>query len=528
VKLQTKILAPLLVSTALITAVVAFLLHSRLTRELLTLEREDHARSVGRVIRTIEDSHLKWADKMADWAMWDDAYEFIESRDPAFAASNGLISEQANTFEVVQMDMILFLNNDRETVLFAGQDYRRRTPLYAAPAGIRQFISQRPDMFLWKDLSEFRTGFLQSEDEVIQLVMRPITDSEGVRPSRGTMLYARFFRGSEIERIQKLTGYKIEANLMKPGSPVPWEGEFRIEPVSEDEIRGTAVIKDIFGREFFELSVSSKRAFYHQGLSSFGTVLLLFSILCLLLILGMSMTIDRLTIRRLKEIDRIVKELKDDANSGDLIDLARLGRDEIGRMSQEVGDLYLQVRLLADYDGLTSLHNARYFRNAMPQMFEMARRHQKPLSMLMFDVDHFKRINDTYGHLQGDKVLEHIGKVLKQVTRASDLVVRYGGEEFAAVLPESGAEGARLAAEKIREALSRAEIPSVIPGEAPLRVTVSLGVATLTPGCATGWELVQRADRALYTAKNSGRDRVVVADAAPEADGSGGTEGSPR
>jgi diguanylate cyclase (GGDEF)-like protein len=512
VKLQTKILVPLALSTLLVTGVVFFILHSFLMRELLSLEREDHARNVSRVVRTIEASHRLWAEKMADWAMWDDVYDFIESRNPEFIRSNGFSSDNSNTFEVSQMDMVLFLNNDLEAVLFAGQDYRNKVALKKIPVGIRRLIAQHPQIFEWNDVSDFRVGFIQSGPEVIQIVMRPITDTAGTAPIRGTFFYARFFRGSEIQRLEKLTGFKIEAVIRPAGDEPQAQSAPRIEPVSSSRIRGTATLKDIFDRDLFDLSVTAPRYFYHQGLAAFRTALLLFLILCLLLIWGMSSTIDRIALRRLSKIDQVVEKLKNDANSDELISLARLGRDEIGRMAQEAGDIYLQVRLLADYDGLTSLHNARYFRNALPQIFEMAKRHDKPLSLLMFDIDHFKKINDTHGHLQGDRVLEHLGKVLRRVTRASDLVVRYGGEEFAAVLPESGADGARIVAEKIREAVTRELIPSHVKGKAPLQITVSMGIATLNPRCGSGWDLVHMADRALYRAKSNGRDRIETAD----------------
>lgn len=157
-------------------------------------------------------------------------------------------------------------------------------------------------------------------------------------------------------------------------------------------------------------------------------------------------------------------------------------------------------------DPLTGLLNRRTLDDALGRMAAFAQRSGHPLSLLMLDLDHFKRVNDTHGHEAGDQVLRAFAGVLSGSLRASDMAVRYGGEEFLAVLPDTGTDAALGVAEKLRRAVENLAIPV---GDAVVRPTVSIGVATLKPG-ESGEALIGRADQALYRAKGAGRNRAAV------------------
>lgn len=166
---------------------------------------------------------------------------------------------------------------------------------------------------------------------------------------------------------------------------------------------------------------------------------------------------------------------------------------------------------LAATDGLTQLPNKRSFNEALMRELALADRNATPLSLVMVDVDHFKKINDTWGHASGDIVLARLGEILKLSLRTSDFAARYGGEEFVLLLPCTPREGAALVAERVRTMV--AEKPFVLT-EGPVNVNVSLGVASIIgPGCREGAKnFFERADAALYAAKNGGRNRVVCAE----------------
>ncbi|MCC6696232.1 MAG: sensor domain-containing diguanylate cyclase [Candidatus Hydrogenedentes bacterium] len=170
-----------------------------------------------------------------------------------------------------------------------------------------------------------------------------------------------------------------------------------------------------------------------------------------------------------------------------------------------------RLERLAVTDELTGLHNHRYFRERYAEEFDRARRYALPLSCIMFDIDNFKKINDRYGHLQGDEILREIAARTLRTTRRSDIVARYGGEEFIIIMPQTGAEGARAQAERVRESVEDGVYVG-LPQDA--KVTVSVGVAELQyQAMLDGEALIRAADSALYEAKRTGKNRVVVSTA---------------
>lgn len=162
---------------------------------------------------------------------------------------------------------------------------------------------------------------------------------------------------------------------------------------------------------------------------------------------------------------------------------------------------------LATRDGLTGLYNHRAFYTLLEAELARAQRFDRPVSLLLLDIDHFKRVNDTHGHLAGDAVLKGLGELLGREARAIDRVCRYGGEEITVVLPETGLETAANAAERLRAAV--AAQPFDVNAAAPLRITVSIGVASFPAHADGAQALVAAADAALYAAKQNGRNRTV-------------------
>ncbi len=166
-------------------------------------------------------------------------------------------------------------------------------------------------------------------------------------------------------------------------------------------------------------------------------------------------------------------------------------------------------RNLAMRDELTGLINRRSLLESLAQQLSSAKRHRQPLSLLMVDIDYFKRVNDSFGHLSGDRVLKAMTSVIAQRTRAQDLLGRLGGEEFLVILPNTSEEGALQLAENLRQSVAAASFQAV-SGE-PIAITVSIGLCAVSqlsdPQCD---DLIGAADQALYRAKAAGRNRVEV------------------
>jgi two-component system cell cycle response regulator len=164
-------------------------------------------------------------------------------------------------------------------------------------------------------------------------------------------------------------------------------------------------------------------------------------------------------------------------------------------------------------DSLTGIFNRRYFVQKIVADLSFARRHKIPFSLLLLDIDHFKNVNDTHGHLVGDKVLVAVTQAITETIRTEDLLARYGGEEFAIIAQGTDLAGGRALAERIRQRVAETQVLASDDANSDVRVTVSLGVAAVPPGFATNPEtLVSKADKNLYEAKETGRNRTVASE----------------
>jgi diguanylate cyclase (GGDEF)-like protein len=181
-------------------------------------------------------------------------------------------------------------------------------------------------------------------------------------------------------------------------------------------------------------------------------------------------------------------------------------------VSVENVDLHETVQRQAVTDELTGLFNHRRFQEVMAAEVERARRYDQEMGLIMLDIDNFKRVNDTYGHMQGDMVLREVARVLRQSAREIDEPARYGGEEMAVALPQTDLEGAYRFAERVRKRIEALDLP-LLDGDGVLKVTASFGAASLSAAANSDKEgLVAAADAALYRAKRSGKNRTVKAE----------------
>lgn len=187
------------------------------------------------------------------------------------------------------------------------------------------------------------------------------------------------------------------------------------------------------------------------------------------------------------EIEQLLLFLKNNAESHFLFD----------------ADFFRSLEQLASTDLLTTAWNRRHFEQAVDGEIERSNRYGHPVSLLLLDIDHFKRVNDTFGHPVGDQVIREIANCIRSVIRLSDSLTRWGGEEFIVLMPNTGISSAFVLAERIRECISTHEFDGIGP------VTASLGLAEYVPsGTREDW--LDRADRAMYRAKDKGRNRVEV------------------
>jgi diguanylate cyclase (GGDEF)-like protein len=189
-------------------------------------------------------------------------------------------------------------------------------------------------------------------------------------------------------------------------------------------------------------------------------------------------------------------------------DQIQIGRSILKFMTGENIEVHYheEIYRLMTIDGLTQIFNRRYFDEALEREYNRSKRYQRDLSLILFDIDHFKKINDTWGHLAGDGLLRQLVAAVRPRVRREDIFARTGGEEFGVLLPEIGIDNARYTAEKIRKIAEATPLryeQNVVP------CTISLGVSQLLPTDETAQELYKRTDAHLYAAKQGGRNRVA-------------------
>ena len=184
-------------------------------------------------------------------------------------------------------------------------------------------------------------------------------------------------------------------------------------------------------------------------------------------------------------------------------------KDNAELLSAELRDSNSRLKELVNRDGLTGLYNHRYFQESLSKEIARATRYQASVSLIMLDIDFFKKVNDNYGHPAGDLVLMNIARVVESAVRPSDIVARYGGEEFAVILPETNHAGMKVFSERLRRSVEG--IATMVEGQ-QIKVTVSAGGVSFTPDHPelTKERLIETADRGLYMSKKNGRNQVTV------------------
>jgi diguanylate cyclase (GGDEF)-like protein len=220
-----------------------------------------------------------------------------------------------------------------------------------------------------------------------------------------------------------------------------------------------------------------------------------------------SLRVMRMLALRLRDADAIIAKQQAAPVEVSDIDLRELN-EKLSKNLEEIQRQRLQLENQVIRDALTGLYNRRYLDERLDRDLIRAKRYGFPISLAMIDLDHFKHVNDTYGHRAGDEVLKSLGALLQSTSREGDIPCRYGGEEFVVVLPRMPLATAMKRAEQWREAFDRQKVHY---GDVEIGTTMSIGLATYPDHAANADALIDCADRALYRAKSSGRNRLVVA-----------------
>jgi diguanylate cyclase (GGDEF)-like protein len=557
-RLQTRIILLMILFFMLFLAFGVVLIRVLLTPVQIAAEEEIAEINLARVAQALrrESEHL--GVLIGDWAQWDETYRFVQDRNMKFQVTN----LSPDTFRKTRLDLLIFIDKEGETV-WSNQ--------FDRPAQQQRHISELPTghwppdhpLLQFEDPKTPKTGILVTGQGPLQIASSPVLTSMGTGARQGTVVMGRFLDQDEIKRLNEQT--RVSFDLHPAGEvQVPDEsyrlpyyldrfellpeartllqdpdfshllGEdselsqprFYRDPQAPDRMRIFAHYPDIHGEPALLLEVRVPRIFNHLGrrlaivvFASLAAIGILFSAVHLFII-------RRIVTKPLGRLRRHIAEVQTDeslserigvrSNSeiGELVHeynkmLERLEENRRRRVEAE-GQLRASERRFKELsirDDLTGLYNTRYFYQGLKHHFEKCARLNRPLALIFLDVDRFKQVVDTHGHIRGSQALREVAQTIKACIEAPAFAVAYGGDEYVVVLPDKSRADAVRKAEEIREHMSATSY--LAEHGLDVRLTASFGIAGFPEDAQDLEELLAIADSSLFYVKSIGRDGIA-------------------
>jgi len=442
-----------------------------------------------------------------DYASWEELRQYLTPGSDA-APPSDLKREILRTLDLDALFIFDELGRSKHSLLSRDANQlsgiKEYTPLGFAnqfPVIASTRIGGNDEQTVQHGLVRFKTG------QLVLAAAAPILDAQDPRRALGTVVLLRELDQQTIERLSDQVRLPLSLVAADPDGPAVSAKDAKVL-IGDGRVKAGAWLRDPFGQPVARFTVDRPALVLEQGeetlnVAAIGSLLMYSLVLATLLML-----LQLSVVRPLLSLTRSIENVRRTGNLGVRMGIRR--QDEIGLLAYNFDRLLelLQERTrvlegLATTDGLTKLLNRRTIMDELTRQIEAARKDAQGFSILLFDVDHFKRINDTVGHGVGDRVLREVAKLLKSSLRDSDKGGRYGGEEFLVVLPGTTKAEAVVIAERIRVLIAQTPIQGL-----EWAVTVSIGVSHWAGH--TLHSLLATADMNLYRAKEDGRNRVVA------------------
>ncbi len=446
-----------------------------------------------------------------DYAQWDRTYNFMQSRDPEYVRTE--LTE--DTFKIVRINQFLLLNSAGEVVVnqsIAGD------PL--SEDDVRAIVAAYDYAKAVPGHDAALSGILELRKHLLLLAYQPVLTSRGDGAARGTLVIGRELDGALISGLSHSAGLPLwveAAQTPNDGSEaIAWGDGSKVRFEGEASMLQYVPIKDFFGSTRRMLVARAPRELNSEGKRVMSYLLLLLTTAGAIYCGALFFFLEEILLARVASLSTKVGQV---TLSGDLsLRLDPGGSDELSSLACAVNAMLAAIqkaksellqaqdslRFHAEHDSLTGVLNRRAIRDVVRRELARCRREKHTFGIILADVDHFKKINDHYGHAAGDAVLVSVVQRIAATLRTYDIVGRYGGEEFLIIAPGCDLDLAEKLAERIRVAVGEAPVDL---GTSNATVTLSLGV-TLGSTSSDPEFLVTMADAAMYQAKRNGRNRV--------------------
>ncbi len=547
-KLKNKILISISLIWAnflIITYIAAhfFLLHS-----FQTLENERATRDLNRVNQALKQNSSTLYTYATDWSHWTDAYRFMEGKNPLFIANNFKIPAFINS----DINLMTYWNKEGNQV--AGKAINTSTQQYTSyPKGLEHYIYPGSSFVTTHKNSR---GFILTADGIMVLASTTITDGDARQPPLGMAIAGRLLSPDIIQRINATTQVNTVlflpdqiaenpalSNIFKTTAAHPEKSI--IIPYDKNILHGYIVIKDLYGEPIGMLQTTTTPLIYLSGLKVINYFIISFITLGILFSIFMLWLLRVLIVNRVESLDHEVAKISKNnilsqrvnAQGNDeifslanqinsMMDIIETSREKlelrVKERTQELQKINIQMQQeiverksiekeltthkehlvrLAHYDSLTALPNRFFFNEMLSKKINHAKRKRSKFSILYIDLDNFKTINDTLGHLVGDSVLKEIANRFLKTLRSSDILARLSGDEFIILLNDiEDTQFANTIAEKILTICSN----PIKANNHECVLTASIGICTYPEDGASLENLLKNADMALYKAKQEG------------------------
>jgi len=450
-----------------------------------------------------------------DWASWDDTYRFVFDKNKEYIKSNFNLS----TFVNSTVNLVYVLDLKGNVIWGKIIDFKTKKEISLKEFPAKKFNLKSHLIFdnkrnnLKSDSS--RSGIIYTDNGLLLISSRPIFPSNGKGLSRGIMIMGRFITEEMINEKRRLTDVNfniipVKRKIMrdeliqlsyKLTKQNPFYTVFHDNYITVYSIFPGLTVKKLF---LIETLIKTK-IIERGGETVFNILFFTFSVM-LVTFFSIMYMLQISIFKPVIQLSKTIRQIGKDRSFNIRVQLDR--DDEIGILAFNFNSMLDQLEgknkkleKLAVTDGLTGLFNKRHLLQVLEREITVAKRYNHHLSVVMIDIDFFKKVNDTYGHQAGDHVLVKISNTIANTLRATDMVGRYGGEEFIVILPNEKEEGAINAAERIRHNVENLEWV-----EAGMHITISCGVCS---DIYSSTNIIECADRNLYAAKENGRNRVV-------------------
>lgn len=505
--LRLKTFSILFVFLVSITAVLYWSLYHYMFKTFEVIEHVHLKRIAHQVAHIIESEERFYDSFVRDWAIWNDSFEFIETRRQKFIDDNldpdGI--KAINTLAIVYFDLDFNVvyqfsapEDQEDLQRIIGKIQHKKSSIFTLN------LEDDPSFILC--IEEIKRPMLAA--------IHPIFPTNHSPPHNGYLLMGRLIDQDFSAAISRQTGYDF--TLVKGDREErPSHIQVTTKLINKSMAQMELAVQDLNNRCSFKLSAETPREMYQYSEKIFNVTMTIAFIVGLLGIVLVEYILHQFVLGPISHQIRQFKTIAihsdcpqtiEEEGSGEVLLLAQTAN----RMLNKIYSLNRQLQLASEKDSLTGLWNRRRFDRQLQHEWKFALRHNEPLSLLMLDVDYFKRFNDRYGHQQGDQCLQKVAQaIMRCANRETDLSARYGGEEFTVILPAIDRRGAETVAECIRTHIEQLQITHE-DSEVHAVVTISCGIATLNANHGgTPENLIRLADQALYRAKGKGRNCCV-------------------